>query len=67
MEDKMEEAMKDEIARLFGDMEPVKPNIADRRSMDYQEAYNEGQIVNSERKSRGILPRPHRLRLYRRG
>lgn len=52
MEDKMEEAMKDEIARLFGDMEPVKPNIADRRSIDYQEAYNEGQIVNSERKNR---------------
>ena len=52
MEDEYDKALKEEINKLFGGQEKVQPNIADRRSMEYQEAYNEGQKINSERKSR---------------
>ena len=52
MEDAMNQAMKEEIERLFGGEKKVQPNIADRKSMEYQEAYNEGQRVHSERINR---------------
>ena len=52
MEEEMNQKMKEEIERLFGTEKKIQPNIADRRSMEYQEAYNEGQRIDSERKSR---------------
>lgn len=52
MEKEYDKAIQEEIERLFGKEEKIAPAIADRRSMEYQEAYNEGTIVNNERKSR---------------
>ena len=52
MEEKMQDALKEEIDRLFGVEKKVQPMIADRRSMDYQEAFNAGAKVNAERISR---------------
>lgn len=52
MEEKMDEALKEEINRLFGADKKVQPMIADRRSMQYQEAFNEGSKVNAERINR---------------
>ena len=48
----MNKAYEEEIKKFFGEAKAVKPNIADRRSMDYQEAYLEGQKVETERKNR---------------
>lgn len=51
----MEESVKEELERLFGTSsydKPVQPAIADRRSIEYQEAYNEGHLVEKERTSR---------------
>lgn len=51
----MEESVKEELARLFGTSsydKPVQPAIADRRSIEYQEAYNEGHLVEIERKTK---------------
>ena len=52
MEDKYEQALKDELNQLFGDMKPVKPAIANRTSLEYQEAYNEGTRIDTERRNR---------------
>lgn len=48
----MNQAMKEEIAKLFSGEKKIQPNIADRRSMEYQEAYNKGHLVDTERKQR---------------
>lgn len=48
----MNKAMKKEIEQLFGEEKKIQPNIADRRSMEYQEAYNEGHLVDTERKAK---------------
>ena len=52
MEDKYEQALKEELNQLFGDMKPVKPAIANRTSLEYQEAYNEGTRIDTERRNR---------------
>ena len=52
MEEAMDRVMKEEIDRIFGGERKIQPNIADRKSMEYQEAYNEGYKVDSERKNR---------------
>lgn len=52
MEDKLNQEMQEEIARLFGDSRPINPNIANRGSMEYQESYNEGHLVSNERRNR---------------
>lgn len=52
MEDEMNQAMKEEINKLFSKEKKVQPSIADRTSMEYQEAYNEGSKVDAERKTK---------------
>jgi len=52
MEDKYEQALQEEIDKLFGESKPIKPNIANRTSLEYQEAYNEGTKVDTERKNK---------------
>lgn len=52
MEEEYNKALKEEIDRLFGKEEKIQPMIADRRSIEYQEAYNEGHLVDTERKNR---------------
>jgi hypothetical protein len=52
MEDKYEQTVQEELTKLFGEAKPIQPNIANRTSLEYQQAYNEGTKVNNERKNR---------------
>jgi len=51
----MEESVREELEKLFGTEsydKPIKAAIANRQSMEYQEAYNEGHLVEQERTNR---------------
>ena len=52
MEDEMNQAMKEEINKIFGKEKKIQQSISDRTSMEYQEAYNEGSKVDAERKAK---------------
>lgn len=48
----LDEAYKEEIDKIFGKESKISTPLANRQSLEYQEAYNEGTIVESERKNR---------------